>query len=264
MAEVGCVDDAAPVPRTPDDILPAGDEQRRAVRPAPTARGKWLLASVVADAAEVITAVFDEASRRDPCQRRIWVALVDGNTHQLDRIHAEARARGVQVTVVVDFIHVIEYLWAAAWCCFREGDPDAEMWVRAHGLRILQGRSSDVAAAIRRKATRNHLGAGRRKAADTAAAYLTSKRAYLDDPTALQRGWPIATGVIEGACRHLVKDRMDRTGARWGLDSAEAIGKLRALRSNGDVDDSWAYHLAQEQQRVHATRYADGVIPSLR
>lgn len=65
----------------------------------------------------------------------------------------------------------------------------------------------------------------------------------------MKNGWPIATGVIEGACRHLVKDRMDLTGARWGLDGAEAILKLRALRSNDDFDDYWTYHLARERQR---------------
>src|SRR6266498_3080809 len=153
--------------------------------------------------------------------------------------------------------------WKAAWCFFDEGDPAAETWVRAHGLRILQGRASDVAGAIRRKATWAGLAAGRRNGADTCANYLTSKRPYLDYATALERGWPIATGVIEGACRHLVKDRLDRTGARWGPAGAEAILKLRALRSNGDLDDYWAHHLAQERRRVHEARYADGVIPPL-
>jgi hypothetical protein len=264
MAEVGCVYDATPVARTPADILPAADQQHPAGSTGPVARGKWLLASVAHDAAEVIAAVFDEATRRDPGHRRTWVALVDGNTHQLHRIHTEAQARGARVTVVVDFVHVLEDLWRAARCFFAEGDPDAETWVRAHALRILQGRASDVAGAIRRKATWAGLPAGQRRNADTCANYLTSKRAHLDYPTALEAGWPIATGVIEGACRHLVKDRMDLTGARWGLPGAEAILKLRALRSNGDFDQYWAHHLAREQQRVHATRYANGVTPTLR
>jgi hypothetical protein len=71
------------------------------------------------------------------------------------------------------------------------------------------------------------------------AKYLTNKRAHLDYPTALKKGRPIATGIIEGACRHLVKDRMDLTGARWGLHGAEAVLKLRALRCNGDFDTYW-------------------------
>jgi hypothetical protein len=68
-------------------------------------------------------------------------------------------------------------------------------------------------------------------------------------------------GVIEGACRYLVADRMDITGARWGLDGAEAVLKLRALRANGDCDDYWSFHLAQERSRVHESRYLAGTIP---
>jgi hypothetical protein len=261
LAEVGCVYDCAPVPRTPGDVLPAPDQPHPPGHSGPRARGKWLVASVTADAAQVISQVFDEAERRDPGQHRTWVALVDGNNHQLARVHAEAQARRVQVTIVVDFVHVLEYLWRAAWCFFAEGDPHAETWVHDHARSVLAGRASVVAAAIRRKATRNHLDAATRKPADTAAAYLLNKKPYLDYPTALARGWPIATGVIEGACRHLVNDRMDRTGARWSLTGAEAILKLRALRSNGDFDAYWAFHLAQERQRVHAARYAKGIIP---
>jgi hypothetical protein len=103
--------------------------------------------------------------------------------------------------------------------------------------------------------------AAKRHSADRCPNYLLSKRPHLDYPTALTHGWPIATGVIEGACRHLVKDRMDITGARWGLDTAEAVLKLRAIRSNGNFDEYWAYHLAQERRRVHETRYAHGIIP---
>ncbi len=142
-----------------------------------------------------------------------------------------------------------------------EGDPRAEQWVRDQARNILAGRAGIVAAAIRRKATYHGLDPGQRRNADTAAAYLLAKKPYLDYPTALHNGWPIATGVIEGACRHLVKDRMDITGARWGLPGAEAILKLRALISNGDFDQYWTWHLAQEQQRIHNNRYLDGVIP---
>jgi len=112
LAEVGCVYDCAPVPRTPGDILPAPDQPNPPGHSGPRARGKWLVASVTADAAQVISQVFDEAERRDPGQHRTWVALVDGNNHQLARVHAEAQARGVQVTIVVDFVHVLEYLSA--------------------------------------------------------------------------------------------------------------------------------------------------------
>src|ERR1035437_8916692 len=84
---------------------------------------------------------------------------------------------------------------------------------------------------------------------------------YLNYPIALANGWPIATGVIEGACRHIVADRFDVTGARWGLAGAEAILKLRALRSNGDFETYWTWHLNRERHRVHESRYLDGAIP---
>ena len=133
--------------------------------------------------------------------------------------------------------------------------------MKQKALAVLQGNASLVAAAIRRKATCLALDPTQRANADRCATYLINKRAHLDYPTALREGWPIATGVIEGACRHLVKDRLDITGARWGLDGAEAILKLRAIRSNDDFPSYWAHHLAQERRRVHEVRYANGVIP---
>ncbi len=78
---------------------------------------------------------------------------------------------------------------------------------------------------------------------------------------ALAEGWPVATGIIEGACRFLVKDRLGVTGARWGLKGAEAVLKLRAVRKNDDWERYWAFHLAQERKRVHEFRYLNNIIP---
>jgi hypothetical protein len=267
LAEVGAVYDADPVVRTPADILARGEDPGpRATDPeqpaqAPVAANKWLTASVTHDAATVVGRLFDEADRRDPTHARTWIALVDGNNHQIDRIQAEATQRGIDVTILCDFIHVLEYLWKAAWSFHQEGDPAAEEWVQDKAIAVLQGKATRVAAGLRRAATRRGLDPPQRAGADACATYLINKEPYLDYPTALHNGWPIATGVIEGACRHLVKDRMDITGARWGLSGAEAILKLRALRSNGDFDTYWRYHLAQERRRVHESRYLNGHIP---
>jgi hypothetical protein len=261
MSTVGAVYDATPVPRQPADILAGGHDQPGPSPPAPAATNKWLTASVIDDATTVVSQIFDEAQRRDPNHRRRWIALVDGNNPQIDRIHAEAAARQVTVTVICDFVHVLEYLWAAAWSFHDEGDPSAETWVRHKALAVLAGNARSVAANIRRSATARHLDKTGRLNADACANYLTNKATYLDYPTALKQGWPIATGVIEGACRHLVKDRMDITGARWGLAGAEAILKLRALRSNDDFDTYWTHHLKRERQRVHETLYAHNIIP---
>ena len=87
--------------------------------------------------------------------------------------------------------------------------------------------------------------------------YLDAKQPYLDYPRALANGWPIATGVIEGACRHLVQDRMGITGARWGLAGAQSILWLRAIAASGDHDAYWDWHITQENHRNHRTRYQD-------
>jgi hypothetical protein len=258
IAEVGAVYEIAPAVRTAADVLASAEEK---TTPAPRAKGKWLTASIANDAAQVVADIFQDADRRDPGHQRTWVALVDGNNHQLDRIKAEAKARNIKVTIIVDLVHVLEYLWTAAWCFYKEGDPDAETWVHEKATAILEGRSPIVAAAIRRKATRRGLDGDKRARADRAANYLHNKRPYLDYPTALTNGWPIATGIIEGACRHLIKDRMDITGARWGLQGAETILKLRALRSNNDFDEYWTYHLTKERHRNHESRYANSIIP---
>jgi hypothetical protein len=261
MAEIATVYELTPEPRTAADILPDPDDPP-AARTRPRAKNKWLTASVTDDARAVIAEMFNEADRRDPDRQLVWVALVDGNNHQIDRIKTEARKRKVRIPIVVDFIHVLEYLWSACWCFYKEGDPAAERWVHEKALAVLEGKAGIVAAAIRRKATRLALEPNKRQGADRCADYLLAKRPYLDYPTALQNGWPIATGVIEGACRHLVKDRMDITGARWGLAGAEAVLTLRALISNDDFDQYWTFHLAQEHRRVHASRYALGAIPA--
>ena len=225
--------------------------------PARRARRKWVTASVARPAADVVADVFAEASRRDPGHERTWIALVDGNVHQLDRIRAEAAARSIDITIICDFIHVIEYCWKAAWCFFPEASPDAGPWVRQHALAVLNGQARHVAAAIRALITAGggQLSAAKRRQAETAAGYLDAKAPYLDYPTALAAGWPISSGVIEGPCRHLAKDRTDITGARRGTGTAEAVLKLRALTANDDFDAYRTHHLQQERRRNDPASY---------
>jgi hypothetical protein len=166
-----------PIIRVPEDFIGRDDDVERPE--APKAKNKWLSASVVDDAAEVIGAAFDEACRRDPGHERTWVALVDGAYHQIDRITAEAKARGSDVTIVCDFVHVMEYLWSSAWSFFDEGDPAAEAWVAEKALGVLHGEAATVAASIRRKAACLGLAPDKRKNADTCADYLLAKKDYL-------------------------------------------------------------------------------------
>jgi hypothetical protein len=244
MAAAGAVYVITPAPRATADITGPGPRA-----PGPGARHKWLTASVAGGTAQVIAAVFAEADRRDPGHERPWIALADGNKDQIRQIKAQAAARGITVTIICDLIHVTEYLWDAAWCFFPRASAGAGGWVRARTAEILDGRALQVAAALRGAAA--SLGRTRRNTAARTAGYLEAKAPYLDYPQALANGWPIATGVIEGACRHLVKDRMDITGARWGVETAEAILRLRAITANGDFDAYWTWHLQREHERNH-------------
>ncbi len=150
---------------------------------------------------------------------------------------------------------ILEYLWKAAYCFCSLGGEAVEAWVQERALRILQGKASDVAAGIRRSATLQKLSPKARENADKAADYLLKYREHLRYDEYLEKGYPIASGVIEGACRHLINDRMDITGARWRLDRAEAVLRIRALRTSGDFDEYWQFHKMQEFQRNHLNKF---------
>jgi hypothetical protein len=139
--------------------------------------------------------------------------------------------------------------------------PAIEAWVTAQALSILHGRAAQVTQTIRQLAAARPPGPGSEhaKIIRKTLTYLDAKEPYLDYPRALASGWPIATGVIEGACRHLVHDRMGITGARWGLEGAQAILWLRAIRANGDLDTYWDWHITQEHHRNHLSRYQPGL-----
>jgi hypothetical protein len=185
------------------------------------------------------------------------VVLVDGELHQLTTIQAMAQQHAVEVTIVLDFIHVLEYVWKAAFCFCPVGSPAAEAWVQEHALRLLNGQAREVAADIQRRATQQALSPKARENADKCADYLLKYHPYLRYDHYLTQGYPIASGIIEGACRHLVRDRMDITGARWRLDCAEAVLRLRALRASDDFDAYWQFHKLQEFKRNHLARFQE-------
>jgi hypothetical protein len=258
MATVAAVYSIGANVRTPEEVMgimtTEGEKPKRF-----RANDKRVWASLEKDPDEVVEDVFLEAKSRDPKQLRDWVYLADGDHRQLKNIIGAAELHDVGLTIILDIIHVIEYLWKASYCFFKEGSEEAEQWVTERALRILQGNSSQVAAGMRRSATRRRLSEKKREGVDTCARYLLNHRDYLHYDEYLAAGMPIATGVIEGACRHLVKDRMDLTGARWSLAGAEAVLKLRALRSSGDFDEYWEFHKRQEYRRNHESCYAEAV-----
>lgn len=265
MAQVATVYSIAPFPRGPADILHSlrDPDEVDAKRPRPTDKRVW--ASVEKPARMVIRDAFAEALRRDPEKTRRWVVLVDGEPKQLRAVKTEARRAGVKVTILADIVHVIEYIWGAARALFGESNTKAEKWVEHRLHALLAGRSGgEVAKTIRWwEARDDELDAAAHAAIDKTCRYLAdrTRTRLLHYQQALRDGLPIATGVIEGACRYVVKDRMDRTGARWSLTGAEAVLRLRAIRASKDFDAYWAFHLERDRERNHASRYEDGKIP---
>lgn len=265
MATVGAVYTVGAYPRTPEQIvrnLRGVEQDEPDLRPRP--EGKRVLASLEMTPAQVVEELFADAEHRDPEGSKTWVAVVDGNRQQLELLKKQALRRKLDLTVVLDVIHVTEYLWKAGAALNPPESPQLEEWVQRRLLEVLRGSSSQVAAGMRRSATRRGLSKAARKPVDTCANYLLRNRPHLHYDDYLARGLPIASGVIEGACRHLVKDRMDLTGARWSLSGAEAVLRLRALRASGDFDEYWRFHEEQEYNRNHASRYAGGVAPEVK
>ncbi|MBB6415062.1 ISKra4 family transposase [Streptomyces sp. AK010] len=255
MATVACVFDTRPAPRRPHDVIgpPEGRSSQRTRRPRPKAENKWLTASLVKTPEEVISEAFDQAQARDPHHLRDWIVLVDGARHQLDVVQAEAVRRGVTIHVLIDFVHVAEYLWDAAHVFHKAGSSEAEAFTADRLTAILAGHAARVADELLGQAHRENLSTSRREAVIACHRYLTNHLDQLHYDTALAKGWPIATGAIEGACRHLIADRLDITGARWGLAGAEAVLKLRAVTSNGHLDTYFAHHTAREHERLYPT-----------
>jgi hypothetical protein len=264
MAEVAAVYSLQVSSRTPEDVMRelrrTGARQKR-----PRAQNKRVWASLERPIIEVVDDAFYEAVQRDEVMERRWVALVDGNLDQIDAVERAAAQYGVKITIVADFIHVLGYLWKAGKALHEGAKVDAiEAWVTERAERVLRGQVSLVAAGIRRSATRRGLTGAPRKAADKCANYLLNHKAHLRYHEYLRDGLPIATGVIEGACRSLVKDRMDITGARWGLQGGEAVLKLRSLRASGDFDDYVKFHERRELERNHLQQYDQHELIELR
>jgi hypothetical protein len=229
MASVAAIYTVEPFVRTPEEILPES--------PTLQATGP---------------------ARPRPEHKRVWASLAQSPEAVIREM---AEERNIPLIIVVDFIHVAQYVWKAAGALFPDQKPQQDRWTRAHLLEILRGKASLVAAGMRRSATLRAMTAAERKPVDECADYLLHYSPYLQYDKALAEGVPIATGVIEGACRHLVEDRMNLTGARWSLTGAEAVLRLRALRSSNDFDAYWTFHEQQEYERHHASRYADHRVP---
>jgi len=248
-ATVAALYSVAPRQRTPDDILrallpesPTKEPDRS--RPQPT--GKRVFGTL-ADKDAAFEQLADQVARRKTDQLTDQVALTDGSR----ALQLKVEAYLPDFCLVLDLIHVTEYLWEAANMLLGETHPTRQWWVQDALRCLLDDDHLTLFRHLERQSLRSDLSPGKRLALSRILNYLRRNRPYMDYQLYLARGWPIATGVIEGACRHLVKDRFELSGMRWSLQGAQAMLDLRAVQLNGDWDDFQRFR----RQQVHQQRF---------
>ena len=249
MATVAAVHSQAPLIRTPKDVLSSlfttGERPERPKRTPPHHKRVW--ASLLADKDTFITDVKAEMVKRDPRHRRTWVIVTDGERALQRRVCQSFTG----VTLVLDLLHVLEKLWKAAHALHPEGSREAEEFVYQRAERILDGQVSQVVKGLRLIVTKRKLTATKAKTLTEVAGYLYSNRERMKYDAYLAKGWPIASGSVEGACKNLIRDRFERSGMRWTPQTAEALLRLRAVYLSGDLDAYWEFHIQQDQRRLY-------------
>lgn len=263
MATVAAVFTQEPRVRTPEAVVeslfdPKPKLRPRADRPPPPPppgpEHKRVWASVAKGKDEVIAEVAAELKGRDPHGKKRPVLITDGERALQQRLPPAllaALGAAATLTVVLDFPHAGEKLWQAAYCFHPEGSDEAKAWVRERALKILRGQVRAVVAEIRRSAAGRPMSAAKRKTIVRVTGYLERNRDRMRYHEYLRDGLPIGSGSVEGACKNLVKDRMERSGMRWTIATAEAVLRLRAAAKSGDFEDYWDYHVRREQEHVH-------------
>lgn len=238
----------APFVRTPADVRAALlHEQRLAEHPArPQPIAKELRASL--DGKVVAMQLLQQrALLREGVHIQARVALTDG----AESLQQHILTSFPGFTLVLDIIHASEYLWETATALLGETSPARTAWVAAKLELVLNGASATVISQLRQQATEPSWSEVQRKAIQRTIGYYERNQAYMRYDEYLAKGWPIGTGVVEGACGHLVKDRMEQAGMRWTQAGAQAMLDLRAVRLNGDWDTYWQFHQRQQHQRLY-------------
>ncbi|HEB33185.1 MAG TPA: hypothetical protein ENI15_20280 [Spirochaetes bacterium] len=146
---------------------------------------------------------------------------------------------------------MLEKLWAAGHALYGEGTDEAVEFVRRRAFRILRGEVSQVVKGLRQIVTKRKLKGKKAEVVLGAAAYYYRNKSRMKYNEYLAQGLPIASGSVEGACKNLIKDRMERSGMRWSSDGAEAMVKMRAVYLSGDFEEYWDRHIAQDQERLY-------------
>jgi hypothetical protein len=258
MATVAAVFTRAPWVRTPQQVV---ESLFRISRPTPAdasapprPENKRVWASLLKGKNAVIEDVAEEMERRDPSASKVRVALTDGERALRIRVD-----QNLKVTLILDLMHALEKLWKAAYVFHAEASLEADLWVMDRTLRILSGDVGQVVKGLRQSITKRGLSGAKRKTLEGVADYLYRNRTRMHYDEYLANGWPIASGPVEGACKHLIKDRMERSGMRWTEQMAEAVVQLRAVYLSGDFDQYWQFHIDEDQKRLYPAAWS--VVP---
>ncbi len=262
-AQVSAVYTVAPFKRNAKEIISAIFSEERYEKKRPKPENKQVNASIAKPRKQVIGAGFLEALKRDPELMKKWVVLVDGDPGQIDIIKKISRKRKLPVTIVVDLLHVLSYLWKAGKKICQSTKEELHPWVKCNLHMLLDGKSVKVEEKLKILMKTLELNEKSKKTVHKCIVYLANHHKYLRYDKYINTGYPICTGVIEGACRYLVRDRMEKTGCRWSLAGAEAVLYLRALVKNGDYDEYWEYHMAREFEKYHQIRFNNGILPKM-
>lgn len=193
----------------------------------------------------------DEIQARTTESCVVVICLMDGERALLD---TAVRYLPKSTVYILDLYHAIAKLWLAAYCFHAEGSEDAEQFVEDRLRMLLRGKVSYVIGGLKQMATKRGLRGNRAKTIATVAGYFRKNRDRMQYHEYLAAGYPIGSGAVEGACRHLVKDRMERTGMHWRVEGAQAMLNLRATYLNGDWDAFCAFRIEQETEHHYPYR----------
>jgi len=240
-------------PRTPEEVVASlfhqdqssGTQKDASEHPKPQNKHIWATLDGK-DAA--LDRLEKQVTPRQGSHTQHQVALCDG----CEALQSRIEARFPDFNLILDFIHPDEYLWEVANSVLGETNEQRAEWVAEKTLQMLSGETEQIITEFRRLAQDANRSPTQCEKLTKTANYFERNLPYMDYPTYLAKGWPIASGVIEGACRHFVKDRFELSGMRWTQGGAENLMRLRAAAENGDWD---AYHDFRKRQR-HARLYA--------
>src|SRR6266545_7476009 len=240
----------APYQRTAQEVLAALLHESAPATPSrrPRPVQKELRASLDGKEA-AISKLAQRAARRAGPAITDRVALTDG----AEALQQQMLTQLAAYVLVLDIIHATEYLWDTATALLGETDPGRTPWVRGHLEQVLTGQTSLVIGQLEQSASEEGRTAAQVQALMKTAGYYRRNLPYMRYDEYLARGWPIGTGVVEGACGHLVKDRMEQAGMRWTKEGAQAMLDLRAVRLTNDWDRYWQFHRQKQHERLYGT-----------